>query len=65
MMCAECQPQPSAWRDFPEDQQRVMRNLLRRMHEAPGKRYEIVLLRDGRVEIAAVTRQIIAGRGVG
>lgn len=63
MMCTECQPSPSPWRDFTDDEQRVMRNLLRRMKDLRGKRFEVVMLRDGRLEIAEVDRRVIVGRG--
>lgn len=56
--------EPSPWRDFSEEEQRLMRNLLRRMRDLRGKRFEVSMLRDGRLEIVEVDRRIIVGRGV-
>jgi hypothetical protein len=58
--CPDCGPSP--WRDFSEEQQLVMRNLLRRIQDLRGKRFEVRMLRDDRIEIAEVSRQVIVGR---
>jgi hypothetical protein len=39
-----------------------MRNLLRRIQDLRGKRFEVRMLRDDRIEIAEVSRQVIVGR---
>lgn len=62
-MCTDCQTTLSPWRDFPPTEQQIMRDLLRKLHDFRGKRFEVCMLRDGRLEIAEVARRVIVGRG--
>lgn len=57
-------PAPDPWRDFSEDEQRILRNLLRRMKEYQGKHFDVMMRKDGQIEIAEFDRRIIVGRGV-
>lgn len=41
-----------------------MRTLFRRMKDYPGKHFDVMMRRDGEIEIAEFDRRVIVGRGV-
>lgn len=61
-MCTDCAaPKLSPWRDFSQEEQRVMRDLLRKMKERRGKRYEVRILKNGELQISEVDRRVVLG----
>jgi hypothetical protein len=50
---------PSPWRDFSEDEQRLMLRLLRMVKDLRGARFEVVMLRNGQLQVARVGRQVV------
>jgi hypothetical protein len=49
----------SPWRDFTEEEQRLMLRLLRMVKDLRGARFEVTMLRNGQLQVARVGRQVV------